>query len=383
MIRSAVSLLLLLAVAPLALADEVIVKASKVYTQDGAPLSPGAVRIKDGKIAEVAESITPAPGVKVVDLGPGVLLPGLIDAHSSVGLEGGLSESTAEVTPHIRALDAVDWSSKALRQLRADGVTTLSLVPGNENVIGGLSCIIKTEGTRAQRIVKPDHALVLTTASDPASGNNARNRPDSIYNRQPTNRMGIVWMLRNELAQAKKSPTKDKAILREVLAGTRPVVCVSRFDADLLAAVRLRQEYPMKLTLAGGQEAYKVKAELAAAKVPILLGPLNSAGGSGAEGTETILNLAGTLQESGVPFALTGGELLSQARLAARYGLPKDAALAAITSSPAKLLDLEGRLGSIKPGLDADLVALSGDPFDLNSTIRWTMIDGVIRAEEP
>jgi imidazolonepropionase-like amidohydrolase len=377
------SALVLFVCSATALAEEVVVKAGKVYTQSGAPLSPGAVRIKDGKIVEVAAAINVPAGAKVIDLGNGVLMPGFIDAHTSIGVEGGAAESTLEVTPSFRVLDAVDWSSRSFRQAQADGVTTVAIVPGTDNVIAGLSCIAKTAGEKSKRVVKPDHALVVTLASDPVLGNNSRNRPDSIYNRQPTNRMGVVWILRSELAQAKQSPSKERTALREALAGTRPVVCVSRSDSDLIAALRLRQEYPMKLTFAGGQEAYKLRSALAAAKVPVLLGPLTTAAGAGPEGTETVLNLAGTLQEAEIPFALTGGNLLDQARLAVRFGLPKDAALSAITATPAKLLGLEIRLGTIAVGRDADLVALTGDPFELTTRIRWTMIDGVIGAEEP
>jgi imidazolonepropionase-like amidohydrolase len=366
-----------------AFAEDIVIKAAKVCTQAGAPLTPGAVHVKDGKIVAVGPSVPVPSGAKVIDLGTGVLLPGLIDAFSSSGLEGGTAESTAEVTPSLRVIDAVDWTARSFRQLRSEGVTTVGIVPGSDNVIGGLSCVVKTAGERSKRIVKADHALVLTLASDPASGNNARNRPDTLYNRQPTNRMGIVWMLRSELSRARSSSAKEHAVLREALSEKRPVICVSRSDSDLAAALRLRQEFPLPMTLAGGQEAHKTRAELAAAKVPILLGPLSTTGGAGTEGTETILNLAGTLHEAGVPFALTGGDLLDQARLAARFGLPKEAALAAITSSPARLLGLDRRIGTIAPGLDADLVALSGDPFDLSSKVRWTMIDGVIRAEEP
>jgi imidazolonepropionase-like amidohydrolase len=375
--------LIFFAVAPAVQAEEVIIKAATVYTQTGAPLTPGAVLVKDGKIAEVAASITVPAGVKVIDLGNGVLMPGFIDAHTSVGLEGGTAESTFEVTPSLRVLDAVDWSARAFRQFRSDGVTTVVVAPGTENVISGISCIVKTAGERSKRIVKPEHALLVTVSSDPANGNSARSRPDTIYTRQPTNRMGVVWILRNELGRAKTSTTKESALLREVLSGTRPVVCVSRSDSDITAALRIRQEYPMALTISGGQEAYKVRQELAAAKVPVLLAPLTSAAGSGPEGTETILNLAGTLQTAGVSFALTGGGLLDQARVAARFGLPKDAALAAITAVPAKLLGIDNRVGVIAAGRDADLVALSSDPFDLNATVRWTMIDGVLRAEEP
>jgi imidazolonepropionase-like amidohydrolase len=363
-------------------ADEVVIKASKVYTATGAALAPGAVRVKDGKIAEVAATIA-VPGVKEIDLGNGVLLPGLIDAHTSIGIEGGASESTIEVSPNFRVLNAVDWSAHAFRQARSEGITSVCLVPGTDNVIAGISSIVKTAGERSKRVVKADHALIITMASDPANGNNSRNRPDTIYNRQPTNRMGVVWILRYEFGRAKAAPGESNAMLVEALAGKRPFVCVSRSDSDISAALRLREEYPMAMTLAGGHEAYKVKGELAAAKIPILLGMISSSAGNGPEGTETILNLAGTLHEAGIPVALSGGKLLEQARLAVRFGLPKDAAIAAVTAVPAKLLGLSDRIGTIAVGQDADLVALSGDPFELTSNIRWTMIDGVLRAEEP
>jgi imidazolonepropionase-like amidohydrolase len=171
-------------------------------------------------------------------------------------------------------------------------------------------------------------------------------------------------------------------VLCEALTGKRPVICVSRLDADVVAALRLRQEYPLQLTIAGGHEAYKLKAELAAAKVPVLLAPLTTTPGTGPEQTETVLNSAGELHAAGVPVALTGGRLLEQMRFASRFGLKADAAIAAVTATPAKVLGVDERLGTIARGKDADLVALSGDPFDLTTTVRWTMIDGVIRSEE-
>ena len=377
--RHLIATALILAAVPAALAEEIVVKAAKVYTAAGEPLAPGEVRVKNGKIIEVAKKVKVPEGAKVVDLGSGVLMPGLVDAHTSIGLDGGISESTLEITPNFRVLDAVDFSSRAFRQARADGVTTVAIVPGTDNVIAGLSAVVKTAGDCKSRVVKSDHSLVITLASDPGNGNNSRARPDSIYNRQPTNRMGVVWILREEFARAKAEPD---SVLGKALASKLPVVCVSRTDVDIGAALRLKREYPMVLTLAGGHEAYKLKAELAAAKVPVLLAPLTSTPGTGPEGTETVLNLAGTLHNADVAVALTGGKLLEQARLAVRFGLPRDAALAAITSMPANILGLYKRLGVIAEGRDADLVALSGDPFDLTTTIQWTMIDGVIRAEE-
>src|SRR5262245_4627835 len=237
----------LLALADLAPAQEVVVKAAKVYTLTGAPLAPGAVRIKDGKIAEVAASLAAPEGAKVIDLGSGVLIPGLIDAYSTIGVEGGASESTLEVTPTFRVLDAVDWSARAFRHARSEGTTAVALVPGTDNVVAGLSGVVKTAGDPAKRLVKADHSLVVTLATDPASGNSARSRPDSIYTRQPTNRMGVVWMLRSEFQKAKGSPDKANAVLREAVEGKRPVVCVSRSDSDIVALLRLKQEFPLAL----------------------------------------------------------------------------------------------------------------------------------------
>jgi imidazolonepropionase-like amidohydrolase len=373
----------LLAAFPLfAAADEIIIKAAKVYTAAGPPLAPGMVHVKDGKIVAAAEQITPPAGAKVIDLGTGALIPGLVDAYSSIGVEGDDAEATREVTPAFRVLDAVDWSARDFKASAAEGVTTIGLVPGTDNVISGQGCVVKTTGEPARRVVLKDHALVVTLAQDPAARNQARNRPDSIYTRQPTNRMGVVWMLRHELTRAKQSADPQTAVLREALEGKKPVLCVSRIDADLRTALRLRQDYGVRLLLAGGHEAYKVADELAAAKVSVLLGSLVTTTGTGPEGSETVWNQPGVLHAAGVPFALTGGKLLEQARFAVRYGLAPEAALAAVTATPAKLLGVEGRVGSIASGKDAVLVALSGDPFDLTATVRWTMTDGVIRSEE-
>jgi len=374
--RNAAAILTLVSAAVPALAADLVVKAAKVYTMTGSPMAPGAVRIADGKIVEVAADIRPIAGARVIDLGAGTLIPGLVDAHNTFGIDGGASESTLEVTPDFRVSDGVDAGSRAFRRAAAEGTTTVCLVPGTDNVIAGRSCIVKTNG----RMLKPDHALVVTASTDPVLGNSARNRPDTLYTRQPTNRMGVIWILRSEFGRAKSGDTTSA--LREALDGRRPVVCTSRIDADLQAALRLKQEYPMNLTIAGGHEAYKIRDALAAAKVPVLLSRLTTAGGTGPEGSEAVFNNAGVLHAAGVTFALTGGQLLDQARLATRFGLPREAALAAVTTVPANWLGQGDRLGTIAPGRDADLVALSADPFDLSAAVVWTMTDGAPRSED-
>jgi len=376
-VLSTLSVLTLLLLAVPAGAEELLIRAGKVYTMTGAPLSPGAVRVANGKIVEIGPKLDAPSGATVLDLGSGVLMPGLVDAYSSAGIAGNAAEMTREITPSYRVLTAVDWKSRAFREALADGTTCLGLAPGSDNVFAGLSCAVKTAG--AQRVIQPETGLLITMASDPATGNSARSRPDSIYVRQPTNRMGVVWMLRATFDKATHPDTPELAVVQEALAGKRRIYAVSRADNDLLSLLRIGKEFKFTPTVIGGQEAYKVREELAAAKVPVILGPLTTnPSGVGPESSEVVWNQPGLLHKAGIPFALSGGHLLEQARFAVRYGLPPEAALEAITRTPARLLGLDNRLGTLEPGRDADLLALNGDPLELTTAVQWVLVDGKI-----
>jgi imidazolonepropionase-like amidohydrolase len=370
-------LLSLLLTATSARAEDLLIRAAKVYTMTGAPLAPGAVLISNGKIVQVDAEISPPAGAKVMDLGSGVLMPGLVDAYSSVGIAGSPTEMTREVTPDYRVLTAVDWHSRAFREALTEGTTCLGLDPGTDGVFAGLGCAIKTAG--GQRVLKAETGLVITMASDPATGNTARQRPDSIYVRQPTNRMGVVWLLRSTFDKAARQNSPELAVVREALAGQRKIFAVSRAEHDLLSVLRLAKEFKFSPTIIGGHEAYKVREELAAAKVPVILSPLTTSSNPvGPEGSEVVWNQPGLLYKTGVPFALSGGRLLDQARFAVRYGLPPEVALAAITREPARLLGLDGRVGTLEAGRNADLVALDGDPLELTTSIQWVLVDGKV-----
>jgi imidazolonepropionase-like amidohydrolase len=374
--RSLAALALLL-LAGTAGAEDLLVRAAKVYTMTGPPLAPGAVHVSGGKIVRVGAKLDAPAGAKIIDLGSGVLMPGLIDAYSHAGIMGNAEEMTREITPDYRILSAVDWRSRAFREALADGVTCVALEPGSDGVFAGLACAVKTAGSR--RVLREDTGLVLTMASDAASGNSSRNRPDSIYVRQPTNRMGVVWMLRSTFDKASREKSPELAVVREALAGKRPVFAVSRTSHDLLSLLRLAREFKISPTVIGGQEAYKVRDDLAAAKVPAILGPIaTTSDGAGPEATEVVWNQPSLLHKAGVSFALSGGRLLEQARFAVRHGLPPEAALEAITSTPARLLGVERRVGTVAEGRDADLVALDGDPMELTTSIAWVLVDGKI-----
>ncbi|CAN5691475.1 amidohydrolase [soil metagenome] len=377
-----------------ALGEDLLIRAGRVETMAGPALEPGAVLISEGKITEVGGPDLQLPeGIKVIDLGEqGVLLPGLIDADSKIGIQGPDSEYTREITPEFCLLPALDWKSRAFREALTTGTTSAGLIPGSENVIAGAACVVKTAGgSPSDRTIEPDAGLVIIVASDPAGRNRSRTRPDSIYVRQPTNRMGVVWMLRSSFEQARagaeelelvrdSSLSADLGPVREALEGSRPMIGLSRTAHDIEALLRLGEEFGFSPILLGGQEAYKVAELLASAQTPVILAPLNPHRLTGPERTDLAWNIAGTLEAAGVTIALSagGGDLLEQARFANRFGLPRETALRAITANPATLLGVADRVGSIEPGKDADLVAFKGDPLEFTTPIEWVMIDGAI-----
>ena len=357
--------------------DGVLYSADKVYTLEGDPLSPGQVLVVDGKIKAVGSKLDLGESSpKVVKLGKNsVLMPGLIDAYSQTALgEDGTDESTEEITPDFRAIDSVQWDKPQVRRQLEQGTTTMCVCPGTQNVFSGIAAIIKTTDST---VVNANGPLLASMCSDPASRNQSRRRPDSIFVRQPTNRMGVVWILRNTFSKASRNEDSDSLkTIQQTLAGDRQLMLVSRISHDLNTVATLADEFGFSPIIVGGQEAYKVKDMLAEKKYPVILQPLPTGSITGPERSELCWNQAGVLAEANVTFAFSGNDLLEQARFAHRNGLGKDLALTAMTSTPANLLGIEKRVGTIAVGKDADLIALTGEPLEFTTSILWVMADG-------
>ena len=356
----------------------VLYSAGTVYTMSGDPISPGQVLVENGKIKAVDSVIPTATrgDAKLIELGPdSVLMPGLIDAYTQSGMGADSSdEVTKEITPNFRASRSIDWKATDIQQRLQAGTTTMCVCPGTQNVVSGIASIVKTGG---EQVVNDDYALVASLCSDPTARNSSRQRPDSIYVRQPTNRMGVVWILRNSLSKVKQGKM-DSPPIAEALDGKRPFFIVSRVAHDLSTAATLAEEFDFQPILVGGQEAYKITDLITDRNYPVILGGTTTGSMFGPEQTELCWNQAGILDKAGVTFCISGQNQLEQARFAHRFGLDADKALTAITKSPAKILGIDDRVGTIEIGKDADLVALQGDPLEFTTDIEWVMVDGKI-----
>lgn len=356
-------------------AEDVLIKAKRVVTVTGETYEPGAVLVSDGKITAVGASID-AGAAETIEVH--TVMPGLINAYGQAGISGQETERTREVTPRLSTVDVIDLQDREFTEQLADGVTTINVCPGTDNVISGLSCAIKTTGDSAARIVASNTGLVIANCSDPASRNSSRSRPDSIYIRQPTNRMGVVWILRSTFHRAKTgaNQTENDGILRKALDGEQPILAVSRTHYDISSLLTIGDELGFKAIVVGGEESWKILDTLKATKTQIILGSTRPGSQIGSERTRVTGNNASQLHQAGIEFCLSGDALLDQARFAVRFGLDQDEALKSITSSPAKILKIDDKVGSIEVGKHADLVAFNGDPLEFTSSVQWVMVNG-------
>lgn len=375
-----------------------------IYTLAGTVLKKGTVVFENGKIEAVGENIAIPQDAETVDLQGKTVLPGFIDAHTHVGIleeiyqeEGDdLNEFTEPVTPEMRALDAINPLDVAFHDAVSGGITTVMTGPGSANVIGGTNLIMKTAGSNLDEMV-----LVAQAGLKTAFGEN----PKRVFNEQkkvPCTRMGIAALLRQALidaeyymAKKEKSGSADEVFERDlglenlalVLQKKIPLRVHAHRADDILTAIRIMDEFGVQMVLEHGTEAHKVIPELLKRNIPVVVGPTLS-GRAKVELAEITWRTAVLLNEAGVLVALTTDHSVIPvqylplcASLAVKNGMKEEEALKAITLNPAKILQLEHRIGSLEKGKDADLVVMSGHPFDWRSRVEKVYVNGKVVVE--
>lgn len=385
-------------------AQDVAVRGEIVHTLAGQPIRDGVVLVQGGKIAAVgpAASVAIPPGVEV--LSAAVVTPGLIDAHSVVGLTGYLNQptdqdeldKTAPMQPELRAVDSYNASEPLVEWLRAFGITTVHTGHAPGALIAGQTLVAKTRGNTVDEAVIVPCAMIAATLGEGAQQTQA--------DKSPGTRSKAVALLREQLLAAQEyqrkrgaadeaaRPDRDLRLeaLVELLEGKVPLLVTVQRHQDIVSALRVAQEFKLRLVLDGAAEAYQVIDAIQAAGVPVIVHP-TMARASG-EMENATMELAARLRAAGIPIALQSGfedyvpktrVVLYEAAIAAAHGLGPEAALSAITLDAARLLGLEARIGSLEPGKDGDLALYDGDPFEYTTHCTGVVIEGQVVSREP
>lgn len=377
-------------------------KNGRVLTMAGKDFEKATILVENGKILDVGSRVTIPEGAEVIDVSGMVVMPGIIDAHAHLGIyEEGIgdegedtNEMTDPVTPHLRAIDAVNPEDKGFEDARENGITAVLTGPGSANVIGGEQIVIKTAGRVVDSMVVKNPAGLKV-----AFGEN----PKRVYQAQkktPSTRMATAALLRENLVKAQnymkklergkedsdKEPDRDLKMesLVRVLKGEIPLRAHAHRADDIMTAVRIAEEFNVKIVIEHCTEGHKIADELAKRGIPAVVGPSLTARVK-VELKDRTFKTPGILAKAGVTVALMTDHpvipvhyLPLSAALAVRDGMDEEEALKAITINPARICGVDDRLGSLEKGKDADIVVFDRWPLDVNARVKWVIIDGKV-----
>ncbi len=374
------------------------IHAGTIHTAAGAPIRDGLILVgRDGKLAYVGPARDQLYSADHRVVRAAVVTPGLVDARATAGLSGLLNqphdqdmlERSGAIQPELRAIDAYNAQDPLIAWLRGFGVTTLNTGHGPGTLVPGQTMIVKTAGRSVELDVVNPAAMTAVSL-----GNSGVVREAA---KSPGTRAKAIAMLRAELIKAqeyaRKREAKDEAkrpgrdlkleTLLRALDGSQPLLITAHRQQDILAALRVAQEFNLRIVLNGCADAHLVLAEIKASGFPVVLHPTM------ARANEDTVNLAmdtaKKLRDAGIPFAIESGYesyvpktrvVLFEAAIAAGKGLGFDAALRAVTIDAAKILGVADRIGSLEQGKDADLALYDGDPFEFTTHCTGTVIDG-------
>ncbi len=376
-----------------------------VYTMTGPPIEKGVVLIEAGKIKLAGSALDiPVPPEARVLRGK-VVTPGLVDAHTTVGLTGYLNQDqdqdqldkTEPIQPELRAIDSYNPRERLIEWVRGFGVTTIHTGHAPGALVSGQTMIAKTVGESVDDATITPQAMVAVTLGDDARPGDDKKSPGTRSKAVAMLRGELVktqdYLRKLELADPEKRPDRDlrREVFADVLRGKLPLLVTVNRATDIDAALRIAAEFGLRIVLDSASEAYLVADRIKAAGVPVIVHPSMRRGGAGE--TENIsFETAATLRAKGIPVALQSGfegyvpktrVALFEAAIASANGLTTEEALATITSDAATILGVADRVGSLSPGLDGDVAIFDGDPFEYATHCTAVVIDGRVVSEEP
>jgi imidazolonepropionase-like amidohydrolase len=370
----------------------ILIKNANIHTMAVENYENGMILVDHGKIIAIGTDVRPPGNAEIIDANGGFVMPGMIDAHCHLGMwEDGMgfegadgNEAVDPVTPHLRAIDAINPRDICFKDALQAGITTVATGPGSANVIGGQFAVIKTYGDRIDDMVVND-----CLAMKVAFGEN----PKRVYHAQkksPSTRIKAKMYIEK---QNKATESPDKApefdikmeAMAKVIRKEIPLKAHAHRADDILTALRIAKEFDINITLDHCTEGHLIIDYLKEGiQKGIILGPALS-NRSKVELQNLTFETPGILSKAGLKVAIMTDHpviplqyLPVCAGIAAREGMDEEEALKAITINAAEILGIEDKVGSLEIGKDADIVIYSGHPFDLRSKVEFVMVNGEI-----
>ena len=404
---------LLCAIAPAAwAADAYVIQNARIVTVSGPVIEKGSVVVKDGLIAEVGPSVTAPPGAEVIDASGLSVYPGLFDANSQLGMAEARETTLGDMTPELQVYASFHMDDDSIEMARASGVTHVLARPwqrgtGNgrvrpKSLITGQAAVMELDGwTPDERAVRKD---VGVTVNFPSVGGLEYTDDERFAvvpwsaTKKKTDK--ALADLEAFFAQARAyKAAKDKLTPEEraralpdlrleamipVLEGERPVLIDADTRADIVSAVEFAKAERVTPILMGAQEAVLVADYLKLNGVRLILVAPYAVPDGEDDPVDLFHRAPAVLHEKGIPFAIgsfgpagfDSRHLPYQAGTAVAYGLPYDVALRSVTLTPAEMLGVADRLGSIEKGKRANLVVTDGDILEIATRVKRVFIAG-------
>ena len=369
--------------------ENMLFKNATVWTsEDEGILEETDVLVKDGKIAKIGKNLN-AGGATIIDATGKHLTAGVIDEHSHIAGVA-INEAGHNSSAEVKMEDVVDPEDVGIYQALAGGVTSLQLLHGSANPIGGRSAIIKLKwGESAKNMIYDNSPKFIKFAL----GENVKQSNWQSFSRFPQTRMGVEQVFTNYFQRAKEYGEKKKSgqpyrhdeemeTLLEILNGERFISCHSYVQSEINMMMKVAEKFGFRMnTFTHILEGYKVADKMAEHGVGA--GTFSDWWAYKYEVNDAIPYNAAIMQKQGVTVAINSddGEMIrrlnQEAAKTIKYGgLSELEAWKTVTINPAKLLHLDDRTGSIKEGKDADLVLWSDHPMSVYAKAEKTIIEG-------
>ena len=381
----------------------IFIKNGTIHVGNGQVLTNTSVEVKEGKIVNIGNNITPSSGATTVDASGQHVYPGLILSMSNLGLiEVSTVRATVDATeigeynPSVRSLVAYNTDSKVINTLRTTGITLANIVPQGGTISGSSSVVQLDAWNWEDAAYATDNAIHINIP-------NLYNRPSRFGGF-----MGMQGAQSDPIKKGLEQIEEVKQFFREaksyglqtqhqqtnlklqavqgLFSKKQKLFIHCDVVREILVAIDFKKEFDFDVVLVGASECYQVADLLKQHNIPVVIGQMHSLPTAEDDGVDQPYKTPAQLQKAGVLFAINdedgqqrGKNLPFNAGTAAAYGLSKEEALSAITLNAAKILGIADKTGSVETGKDANIVISDGDILDMRSNkITLVMIQGRI-----